>query len=566
MSVLVLLKIRGQKMKKARIIVIVLAAVIYCIVVFAFYPNLNPLYRDGLFFDAATVTAVVLIIWIFKGASRITKTVNTGGERGSPVNLWMPKLKKGSLIAIVVPWGLLVLISVYSVVLFHVSAYENQMPQPEVRKFASDVQPLDVKQLPIVDHDLAAVLADKKLGEKPALGSQVTLGDPTIQKIDGKLVWAVPLLDSGFFKWFENRGGTPGYILVSATDPNNVTYVDSYKIKYQPNAYFFDNLERHTRFSGGLFKGLTDYSFEIDDSGQPYWVVTTYKNLAGFSLPEADGAIIVNASTGKAQTYKIDDLPSWVDRVQPTDYIVTQLNNRGKYIHGLFNFSNKDQFKTTGGYAIVYYNDKCYFYTGISGVGTDQSMTGLVLVDMVTKKPYIYNIGGATANAAQQSAEGKVQALKYNASYPLVTNIGGLPTYFMTLKDNAGLIKQYAFVSIKDYSIVGTGETVQGALNDYNLTWGSTGVGNAITAGSEMLTAEGNVGRIASELQDGNTIYVIILANMPNRIFKATYNLSDELALTREGDKVKITYEKTSNTLIMAHSFDNLTLAINPAT
>ncbi|MEG1050155.1 MAG: hypothetical protein RSE24_06400, partial [Oscillospiraceae bacterium] len=77
---------------------------------------------------------------------------------------------------------------------------------------------------------LAAKIAEKKLGEKPSLGSQVVLGTPTVQTVDGKLVWVVPLQHSGFFKWITNLQGTPGYIVVSATNPQDVDYVDTYNI------------------------------------------------------------------------------------------------------------------------------------------------------------------------------------------------------------------------------------------------------------------------------------------------------------------------------------------------
>ena len=81
--------------------------------------------------------------------------------------------------------------------------------------------------------------------------------------------------------------GSAGYIVVSATDVNDVELVTDYKIKYQDGAYLLDNLERHTRlFGGALFRGITDKSFELDDNGKPYWVITTYSNRWLFSLPE----------------------------------------------------------------------------------------------------------------------------------------------------------------------------------------------------------------------------------------------------------------------------------------
>ncbi len=87
---------------------------------------------------------------------------------------------------------------------------------------------------------------------------------------------------------------------------------------------------------------------------------------------------------------------------------------------------------------------------------------------MVTKESYRYQMSGATEVAAQRSAEGKVQQYGYFASFPMIINLDGQPTYFMTLKDNAGLIKQYAFVSVANYTSVGTGETIDSALRDFH--------------------------------------------------------------------------------------------------
>ena len=74
---------------------------------------------------------------------------------------------------------------------------------------------------------------------------------------------------------------------------------------------------------------MTDYSFELDDDGVPYWVITTYKNRWLFSLPEASGVAIVNATTGETNYYDIDHLPEWVDRVQPEEFIMQQIQNQG---------------------------------------------------------------------------------------------------------------------------------------------------------------------------------------------------------------------------------------------
>ena len=337
-----------------------------------------------------------------------------------------------------------------------------------------------------------------------------------------------------------------------------MTYEENFRIKYQPNAYFFDKLDRHARFAGGFFKGITDYSFEVSDDGQPFWVITTYKNLVGISLPEADGIMTVNAATGETVRYALDSVPAWVDRVQPEDYIMTQINNRGNYVHGIFNFSNRDKYQTSEGALIVYNNDRCYLYTGLTSVGADESTIGFMLIDMVSKTPYLYQVSGATEYAAQQSAEGKVQNLHYTASFPLLTNVDGLPTYFMTLKDDARLIKQYAFVSVTDYTSVGNGETIGDAIASYRSVLKNT-VGSApIDTGGEQETVSGKVDRIASEISGGNTIYYVILTEKPDKIFMAVADLSRELALTREGDDVSLTFTKTEKAVIDLTAYDNL--------
>ena len=540
-------------MKKTKMIVLLILVLLFGAVVFLTSPNLNPLYKEGLSFWSFVVTVFSLALWV----------INTGeksivNQYGNSVKFSIPKRGRKYFAVAAAPWAILIIVSIFSSVLFHTDSYKNQMPEPENRTFSSDVQAIDIARLPVVDTSLAALLADKKLGEKPALGSQVTLGEPTIQKVNDKLVWVVPLLHSGFFKWISNMGGTPGYILVSATNPRDVTYVDKFPVKYQPNAYLLDNLQRHTRFSGGLFTGLTDYSFEINDEGKPYWVVTTYKNEVGFNLPEADGVIIVDAATGESIKYSINNVPKWVDRVQPADFLMTQVANRGNYIHGIFNFSNKDKFQPSEGNAIIYNGGRCYLYTGLTSVGADESATGIMLIDMVTKKPYRYQISGATEYAAQQSAQGKVQNLKYVASFPLLTNVDGRPTYFMTLKDDAGLIKQYAFVSIIDYTSVGTGETIGNAMSNYQSVMKNTSGSTDIDTGGQQQELQGTIDRISSENISGNTVYSMILKEKPDKIFTAVADISPELSITKSGDTVKISYVKSDHAVINIAAFDNV--------
>lgn len=517
-------------------------------------PNLNPLYQEGAFSWCFMISCyVALNFFVCLGSLRLT--TNEFGKTMVTMDRGVKGVKNG-FILLAILWVLYFAVAFISMPLFHYKAYRDQLGTSNISQFSDTVQPIALDQLPIVDQALARELADKKLGENPGLGSQVTLGTPVIQKVDNKLVWVVPLEHSGFFKWLKNMDGSAGYIVVAANSVNDVTLVTDHKIKYQANAYILDDLNRHVRlFGGGLFKGLTDYSFELDDDGVPYWVLTVYKNRWLFRLPEASGVLIVNATTGDSNYYDTNAVPEWVDRVQPESFIMQQIDNQGRYVHGIFNFSNQDKFRPSYGNIIIYNDDRCYLFTGLTSVGSDESAIGFILVDMVTKESYRYQMSGATEVAAQRSAEGKVQQYGYFASFPMIINLDGQPTYFMTLKDNAGLIKQYAFVSVANYTSVGTGETIDSALRDFHQVRGSSG---GIVTGQTSDETTGEVLRIASESVGDILTYKIILKSQPSRIFTVSYELSNELALTQPGDEVSIRYIDSENGICTATGFDNL--------
>lgn len=538
-------------MKKTKWFVFLAITIVAALYVFVETPNLSPLYLDGALFWAVLITAYV-------GSATLLKI----GEFTIQLNNFSysakAKFPKVPAIIIAVPWIIIAVVLIVCSVFFQWKAYRDQLGEPQIKTFDSEVQTIDISQIPIVDEPLALQLAQKKLGERPALGSQVELQTATIQMVDGELVWVVPLYHSGFFKWLTNMEGTPGYIVVSATNTNDVRYVEGSKIKYHPGSYLLFDVARKVRFGPGLLTGITDYSFELDDNGQPYWVVSTYHNLRGFSLPEADGIILLNATTGQMERYTMENIPEWVDRVQPEDFVIEQITNRGNYVHGIFNFANKDKYRPSDGHNIVYNNGECYLFTGLTSVGADDSAIGFIMVDMVTKEPIMYEMSGATEEAGQLSAQGRVQDLGYQASFPIILNIDSQPTYFMTLKDDIGLIKQYAFVSVTNYSTVGTGESVSDALRDYESKLVSDGVTTISNLSGETKAVEGVILRIASEYSDGRTIYKFLLESPQDILFTAQAPVSPELALTQPGDRVSVSYLLSSNGIADADSFDNL--------
>ncbi len=379
------------------------------------------------------------------------------------------------------------------------------------------------------------------------------------------MYWIAPLLHSGFFKWLNNKEGTPGYVMVSATNERDVKLVQNIdgkalKIKYQPSSYFQSNIHRHVYFNGYSTVGLADFTFEIDEKGNPFWVITTFNKEIGFSGRNTTGILVVDAQNGAIKHYSIKDSPSWVDRIQPAEFIEEQLNDWGELVNGYWNFSNTDKLQITEGLTLVYgQNNKSYWYTGLTSVGSDESAVGFVLVDTRTKETTFYKQSGATEYAAQSSAEGKVQEKGYKASLPIPYNINGIPTYVMTLKDDGGLVKMYAMVSIADYTIVGTGNTMREALTAYKTAFNSSG--NKINPDSKSAkkVIESVVVRIQNDVKNGNSFYYFTVKDYPS-IFVGSSQISNQLPITAVGDNVKISFDLDNEEIIDVSTFENISL------
>ena len=304
--------------------------------------------------------------------------------------------------------------------------------------------------------------------------------------------------------------------------------------------------------------GHTDYTFELDDEGNPYWVITRYDNAIGITEQKAIGTEIINAQTGETNIYDIENTPKWVDRIQPSSYINNYLNKWGELVHGILNFSDKDKLKSTQGMNIIFNDDECYYYTGITSVGNDEGLVGFMLTNTRTGEAKMYKTSGATEAASMKSAEGKVQQYGYTATFPYLINIQSEPTYFMTLKDSNGLVKQYAMVNVKNYNTVAVGDTLQSTLNRYLEALTNTNISLEGSNSEESLVGE--VERIGLVVKEGSSIYDIKIKGQDN-FFSVSTETSREVALTNIGDTISIKFIKVGDgQYIITNSFENLTL------
>ena len=455
--------------------------------------------------------------------------------------LSVPKWIKITLISIAAFIGVMLLLTLFtSSKIFRARSYQEMLTVTE-SDFEKDIKELSFEQIPVVDKDTAERLGKRVVGEVRELVSQFNVSDYYSQiNYQGKPYRVTPLEYAGFFKWISNKdAGIPYYISIDmATQKTELVELPD-GMKYSPSEYFARDLKRQIRFNYPT-KMFEELSFEIDDNGAPYWVMSYYKYTFGlFGGKDIAGVILVNAVTGEMQDYARDEVPTWIDQAYSAELLVEQADNWGTYKNGYINslFAQKDVVVTTEGYNYIALDDDVWLYTGITSVVADESNIGFILINMRTKEARTYMINGAEEYSAMQSAQGQIQEKSYSATFPILMNVADRPTYFMSLKDNAGLVKSYAFVSVAEYHIVGVGESIEAAKSEYLRLLGVSETPGNTGSGTETTELTGVIDNIASAVVDQNSVYYIIIRDM-NAIYKANVSVSDILPFLKVGDTV----------------------------
>lgn len=532
---------KGKAMKpvKGHLIAFFLTLVVFAVSFYVLLPAINVRTSDSAFY-------LVGILLLFTALDAMFLMRFT----------WLSKLSGVSAIAIAI---FVIVMSFFSAPFFRASAYRDQLNISEINDFNAEFETVSMDQIPVIDLAAARQLGNKKMGTISALGSQFNVSDEyTLISVKDELYRVSPLEYQDLYKWFQNRNsGIPGFIKVNVTDPNDVELVQlSEGMKYSPSAYLNQNLERHVRMHYP-FDLMEDYSFELDDEGNPFWVISTYRPAIGFyGGNDANGVIIVDPISGEMQKYGMEEVPGWVDRVQPAEIAMNQLQNWGQYVNGFFNtlFGQKDMLSLTETFNYVTINGQAHVFTGMTSTGGDHSINGFALINLKTKDAKFFKVNGADEVSAKQSAEGEVQNLGYTATDPIILNVAQKPTYFVSLKDQAGLVKKFGFVSLENYSIVGIGDSVAQAQSAYiqKLKEGGVSVDNK----EDLQEVKGTITNLSTAIIDGSSSYYMTIEGS-EKLFIVPIALSEELPLTKVGDQVTLRYLDVEGNSVIADSFDN---------
>ncbi len=491
----------------------------------------------GFFFILAAVYCMCAIM-----TSGIYKTQEKGDFfKSVKSHCFLPLAVCAILIAVFIIGGL------SSAVMLRAKSYA-QLLVPETGDFAADVKEISFDRIPMLDADSAVRLGDRKLGELSDVVSQFEVS-PRYSQINyrGVPVRVAQLEYGDFFKWMNNRsGGLPGYVVIDMVTQNVEVVRLTEGMKYSDSEYFFRNIYRYLRFNYPTFMFDT-LNFEIDEQGVPYWICPRIVKTVGlFGGTDIKGAVLVNAVTGESSYY--EDVPTWVDRVYSADLLIQQYDWHGMYGNGFWNsmFGQRGVTVTTAGYNYIALNDDVYIYTGVTSVGGDESNVGFILVNQRTKQSRFYSCAGAEEYSAMISAEGIVQHLGYRATFPLLLNVSGEPTYFIPLKDNAGLVKMFSMVNVQQYNIVATGATVAACESEYHRLLLQNGVID------KPVTPENSISGVVTDIRtaviDGNSQYYFKLEGQ-GYFYAINASNCETAVIVAIGDTVEITGAADSGAL-----------------
>ena len=440
-----------------------------------------------------------------------------------------------------------ILINFFCSPIFNAKSYHNRIRIDETGDFVKDVKEVDFNSLPLLDRESSEVLGDRVMGQMSEWVSQFDVSDMYTQiNYNNNIVRVTPLTYADTIKWFTNRKeGIKGYIIVNSVNGKTELVKLKKGMKYVPSALFNDKMERRLRFKYPTTI-FTNTSFEIDEEGNPYYIITTIDYTAIGLKERVTGVIIYDPTTGKSKKYKKEQIPKWVDIAYSASLVIEQVDDWGTYTKGFLNsiFGQKNVVNTTEGYNYLAMDDDIYLYTGITSVVSDESNLGFILSNMRTGETKYYKVAGAEEYSAMNSAEGQVQEKGYKSTFPLLINLKGKPTYLVSLKDANGLVKMYAFIDVVDYQKVVVTDSSKGIITAKDNYLKGT---KSEAKDEELERKKVTIESINTAIINGYTYYYI---ETKDKKFKISISLDENLPFLKAGDTIDIGYYETGNKVI----------------
>lgn len=419
----------------------------------------------------------------------------------------------------------------------------------------------------IVSPDIAQTKASQTMSTGIAgqrdYSTYLQLGTATLQYVGGQMWYVFPLKFDGSGNKARLHAVMPGYIMVSAEDPNAAP-VEHYDSQYsmivgegggqgsEPARWAYSH-----GYSGYL---LDDATLELNDQGRPFYTVTLLSPRLGWTFDAPVGVLVINAHTGAITRYALGDVPDWVDRVYSQQMAETIANWYGKYAQAGFGgvgSSNANRFQVSGAPVMVYTGASHPVWRMLlTSYNSDSSVSKIIEMNAATGAMRVYApqaamgtespVAAAFGNASGSGAS-MVKASHYRAVDLTLHVIYGHLTWMATYEpegSNAsftGIGFVDAYHASADNVVFGASKSA--ALSNYlnQLSAEGTSNGAAPGQGGQYQTVTGTIGSVGWDITGGQKYWYVALPGQKGRLFVGTVSsVGPALVMARKGDPVTI--------------------------
>ncbi len=397
----------------------------------------------------------------------------------------------------------------------------------------------DPRHVRVVPEESAIFAGEKVVGQ---LGAYYRVGTYNVQSENGHLVWVAPLNFQGFVQWLA-RHTSPGVVIVDAENPDAPAELRTRApLRYVPSALFNDNLRRHVWLRYGT-ELLLEETLQIDDHGDPRYLVTLGRPTIGWSGEKVTAVVIVDPTTGAMERIpreRFDALPKWVSRVFPPELVIDYNDWFGRYVHGWWNaqITKRDVHLPARAdvFGILLADGRfVWFVDHTSPNRTDASMTGFTYFDSRTgAMTYFTSSGGEYNSTAAEDAVGGNPVIKQGRllpTQPVLYSLFGQNTWVVPAVADNGKFQTLALVQAAGGHVVvgnsGAPSPSQDAFASYRAYLGERTGGRAtprIAGVIDRFAVAG--GRVWFTLRGRRGVFTIVDAAGP------------DVLLARPGDRV----------------------------
>jgi hypothetical protein len=438
----------------------------------------------------------------------------------------------------------------------------GKIEEKGMKQWVKDNQAIDEKNIRLVPESLAIANATLVMSDGGAIGSSYDLAvwNITLQKIRDKYYYLIPLGYKSFGRW-TSLSSIDKYVRVSATDPYaKAELVTGRKMRYSPSAFFSEELTRHIYTHGYSGFIIDDILFEEDDRGGTWWVVTITKPTIASWGSKVEGVLVVDPESGNITRENLDRVSPWIDRVVPERLVSSYLSYWGELKDGWWNsvWSGKNLMEPETPVLNYTADGRCMFVTPMTSTSlNDNTMIGIIYTDARTGESVMYQVpGGATEEALAIAVNAAVSYKQWRASSQMVyENIFGTLSALVPILSAGGNYQGLAIVETQNKRVA-YGSTPQEALREYERILASTAGALETSAAVKEVHLESTVTRIGWDLTQSGKQYYFMVTNSPV-MFMGTSNV---LSITKEGDRVAVSYMSNAKGMAPVISFRNLTL------